>query len=39
MSEATHRQPAMPDEVWEILREVSVSQRETERRMQKPTGK
>ena len=34
MSEATHRQPATPDEVWEILREVSASQRETDRQMQ-----
>ena len=34
MSETTHRHPATPDEVWEILREVSVSQRETDRRMQ-----
>ena len=41
MSEATHRQAATPDEVWEILREVSASQREnsasqreTDRQMQ-----
>ena len=34
MSEATQRQPATPEEVWAILREVSASQRETARRRQ-----
>ena len=31
MSDVMQRQPATPEEVWAILREVSVSQRETDR--------
>ena len=29
-----HRQPATPQEIWEILREVAATQQETDRRMQ-----
>ena len=29
-----HREPATPEEIWNILREVAESQRETDRRMQ-----
>ena len=29
-----HRDPATPQEIWEILREISAAQQETERRMQ-----
>ncbi len=29
-----HRDPATPEEIWEILREISAAQQETERRMQ-----
>ena len=39
MSEATHRQPATPEEVWEILRELSASQRETDRQMKETDRK
>ena len=34
MSDVMQRQPATPEEVWAILREVSASQLETDRRMQ-----
>ena len=34
MSDAMQRQPATPEDVWNILREVSANQRETDRRMQ-----
>ena len=34
MSDVMQRQPATPEEVWAILREVSARQRETDRRMQ-----
>ena len=29
-----HRDPATPQEIWEILREISAMQQETARRMQ-----
>ena len=29
-----HREPATPEEIWNILREVAESQKETDRRMQ-----
>ena len=33
------REPATPQEIWNILRAVSESQQETDRRMQEPTGR
>ena len=38
MENRSHQQPATPDEIWAILREVSKSQKKADRRMKKLEG-